>query len=131
MKRNRLLMLIWIWINSVQVSSDQIASLVPNDNPIWIDHWNDIKQASISQLSCNIWLPNQEVDESMQNPTWIRFSWMDSATHNNDFLLDGFLVDHKLICLNKWIIALPSLSFSKIFTWLFQQVIFFWKISDF
>ena len=73
------------WSNPlpIEIQSTQWASIVTNDNTIWIKHWNDFKDKVISQVLGNFIFTDQELQYTFHNERGITFSWMDSTGNDN------------------------------------------------
>lgn len=75
--RNRLL----TWRNpfTIQIHTWQWTSIVPNNDAIRIQHWNDLEDKKISQLIWDFIIAEQELNHSFNDEASRCFSWMNSS----------------------------------------------------
>ena len=56
----------WIWPPPIEISTDHVASIVTNDDSIWIKHRHNLKDERVpQQLRFSVVLQQQELDRTM------------------------------------------------------------------
>lgn len=70
---------------SVQVLPDQGASVVANDDTIWVEHWNDLEDVVVSQEASLLFVADKEVNDPLHDPAGIAFTRVDSRREYDSF----------------------------------------------
>ena len=75
--------LVWLYPSSVQVPSTQRAPVIAMNHPVWIHHWENLKQKVIpKELGIGI-IRQQKFYDMMNNPARDCLSWMRPGHQHN------------------------------------------------
>lgn len=67
----------------IQVLSDQVASVVPEEHPVGIDHRHDFENEVLPQYGCYGVAADEELDEALADERSHRFASMDTRQNHN------------------------------------------------
>jgi len=73
----------WIRILAIQVMTRQAASIVTNDNPIRVQHWNYLEDVPLAEGVSYFVVADEELQQALDDVGTVAFTWVNSSSDND------------------------------------------------